>query len=78
MAFLPKIASFIVQLIYQKAKTSTFTKNYAGLYYVVEQTSYLKPIFDTCQNQDLCVLKHEANSQLEELKTKNKCQRMNL
>lgn len=33
---------------------NSFTRNYSGLYYVVKQTEYLKPIFDVCQNQCWC------------------------
>ena len=29
---------------------TTFKHNYSGLYYVVEQTAYLKPVFDACEN----------------------------
>lgn len=67
MAALAKVATGDLKEI----DTSNFEKNYAGLYYVVEQTAHLKPIFDICQIYDWCYLKHEVTSELEELKTNN-------
>lgn len=46
---------------------NNFKHNYSGLYYVVKQTSYLKPIFDTCQNQDWCWEKNFITDELPEL-----------
>lgn len=37
---------------------------YAGVCFVVEQTKWLKPIFDTCQNQTWCYKKHEVTDEL--------------
>lgn len=45
----------------------SFKHNYAGLYYVVEQTKYLKPIFDTCENEKWCWEKHFITNELAEL-----------
>lgn len=41
--------------------------NYSGLYYVVKQTEYLKPIFDICQDQDWCMEKNFISDKLVEL-----------
>lgn len=46
---------------------SSFQKRYSGLYYVVKQTSYLKPIFDNCQKMDWCVEKNFISDDLTEL-----------
>lgn len=52
----------------EKIDTSKFEHKYSGLYYVVKQTEYLKPIFDTCQTQDWCVEKNYVSDELSELK----------
>ena len=44
-----------------------FKHNFSGLYYVVEQTKYLKTIFDNCENQDWCFEKNFVTDDLEEL-----------
>ena len=46
---------------------STFKHRYSGLYYVVKQTEYLKPIFDNCQNEPWCWDKHFVSDDLQEL-----------
>lgn len=46
---------------------SKFDHKYSGLYYVVKQTEYLKPIFDTCQDAQWCVEKHFVIDDLTEL-----------
>lgn len=38
----------------QPIDVSIFKHDFSGLYYVVEQTKYLKPIFDTCEKQPWC------------------------
>ena len=47
---------------------STFNHHYSGIYYVVEQTRYLKPIFDICNEQPWCVEKNFITDELYELK----------
>ena len=46
----------------------SFKHRYAGLYYVVKQTAYLKPIFDTCEKEPWCWEKHFETDELYELK----------
>ena len=46
---------------------SAFKHNYSGLYYVVKQTEYLKPIFDGCENKSWCWEKHFVSNELDEL-----------
>lgn len=41
-----------------------FQHRFSGLYYVVKQTEYLKPIFDNCQNSPWCVEKHFVTDNL--------------
>ena len=38
--------------------------NYAGVYFVTEQTSYLKSLFDTCEQYDWLYWKNEVNEKL--------------
>ena len=45
-----------------------FNHHYSGIYYVVEQTKYLKPIFDSCNNQSWCIEKNYVTDALCELK----------
>lgn len=45
----------------------SFKHNYSGLYYVVKQTEYLKPIFDICENCNWCWEKNYVTDNLEEL-----------
>ena len=45
----------------------TFKHNFSGLYYVVNQTGYLKPIFDTCEQSEWCVEKNFITDNLPEL-----------
>lgn len=45
----------------------TFKNNYSGLYYVVKQTEYLKPIFDICEKEDWCWEKNLITDDLMEL-----------
>lgn len=47
--------------------TTSFKHNYSGLYYVVKQTEYLKPIFDECQNKPWCKEKNFITDELTEL-----------
>lgn len=44
-----------------------FKHYYSGLYYVVEQTKYLKPIFDTCENYSWCWEKNFITDELTQL-----------
>lgn len=50
--------------------SSKFKNRYSGLYYVVAQTDYLKPIFDICQKEHWCYKKHFVSNELKEY-TKN-------
>lgn len=45
----------------------SFRHHYSGMYYVVGQTSYLKPIFDCCQNMPWCWEKHFVSNRLVDL-----------
>lgn len=47
---------------------NSFKHRYSGLYYVVKQTAYLKPIFDTCGNEPWCWEKNYISGDLHELK----------
>lgn len=51
----------------EEIDTSKFDHKYSGLYYVVKQTEYLKPIFDVCQDAQWCVEKHFVTDDLTEL-----------
>lgn len=46
---------------------TTFKHNYSGLYYVVKQTAYLKPIFEKCGEEPWCWEKHQVTEELVEL-----------
>lgn len=46
---------------------NSFKHNYSGLYYVVQQTGYLKQIFDNCQSQEWCWEKNFITDELLEL-----------
>ena len=45
----------------------SFKHNFSGLYYVVKQTGYLKPIFDACDTAEWCVEKNFITDDLLEL-----------
>ena len=45
----------------------SFSHNYSGLYYVVKQTGYLKPIFDSCEKEDWCWERNFITDDLPEL-----------
>ena len=45
----------------------TFKHNYSGLYYVVKQTTYLKNIFDTCENEEWCWERNLVTDEMVEL-----------
>ena len=47
---------------------TTFKHSYSGLYYVVEQTAHIKPIFDTCEKEPWCWEKNYITDDLYELK----------
>ena len=47
--------------------TSSFNHNFAGIYYVVSQTSYLKNIFDTCDDKPWLRIKHRVSDELKEM-----------
>lgn len=55
---------------------SEFKHNYSGLYYVVKQTEYLKPIFDECENKPWCIEKNYITDNLTEL-TRNDMEHTN-
>jgi biotin carboxylase len=44
-----------------------FKHYFSGLYYVVKQTEFLKPIFDICENYEWCWEKNFVTDDLEEL-----------
>jgi len=46
---------------------NTFKHRYSGLYYVVEQTKAVKPIFDKCQNEPWCWEKNFITDEMIEL-----------
>lgn len=46
---------------------NSFKHNYSGLYYVVQQTGYLKPIFDICEKEEWCWEKNFITNDLPEL-----------
>ncbi len=46
---------------------NSFKHNYSGLYYVVQQTSYLKSIFDVCEKEKWCWEKNFITRELLEL-----------
>ena len=46
---------------------SSFNKNYAGVYFVTKQSSYLKPIFDECEKYDWLYHKNYVSEELQEL-----------
>lgn len=45
----------------------SFKHNYSGLYYVVEQTAHVKPIFDNCEDKPWCWEKNFVTNDLYEL-----------
>lgn len=47
---------------------TTFKHKFSGLYYVVEQTANVKPIFDICEKEPWCWEKHFVSDKLQELK----------
>lgn len=51
----------------QSINVKDFKHNYSGLYYVVEQTKHLKPIFDTCEKEPWCWERHFITDDLPEL-----------
>lgn len=46
---------------------TSFKHYYSGLYYVVKQTGYLKPIFDNCEKEKWCWEKNFITDELPEL-----------
>lgn len=51
----------------QPIDVSSFNHYYSGLYYVVKQTGYLKPIFDNCESTEWCQEKNFITDDLPEL-----------
>lgn len=51
----------------QPIDVKTFKHYFSGLYYVVKQTEYLKPIFDDCGDAEWCVEKNFITDDLSEL-----------
>lgn len=45
----------------------SFKHHFSGLYYVVKQTGYLKPIFDKCEGENWCIEKNFITDELTEL-----------
>lgn len=39
----------------------SFERNYAGICFVVEQTSWLKPVFDGCEGEPWCYERHQVS-----------------
>lgn len=39
----------------------SFERNYAGICFVVEQTSWLKPVFDNCEGEPWCYERHQVS-----------------
>ena len=69
----------VVQIALDEFKpidVSSLKHRYSGLYYVAKQTSYLKPIFDVCEQYSWCWKKHKVSDTLEEL-THNDLENMN-
>lgn len=50
---------------------SAFKNNFAGIYFVTQQTAYLKNIFMSCQNYPWCYEKNEITTDLQELSHNN-------
>lgn len=46
---------------------NSFKHFYSGLYYVVKQTGYLKPIFDICESTEWCREKNFITDELQEM-----------
>lgn len=46
---------------------SKFLRNYAGVYFVTKQTSFLKPVFDECEKYDWLYHKNQVSDELHEL-----------
>lgn len=46
-------------------------KKYAGVLFVTEQTAYLKPIFDSCQNYEWCYKKNYISEELQSITHNN-------
>jgi biotin carboxylase len=51
----------------QPIDVNSFKHNYSGLYYVVKQTEYLKPIFDNCEKKEWCWERNFVTDDLLEL-----------
>lgn len=51
----------------QPIDIKAFKHHYSGLYYVVEQTSFLKPIFDSCEKEEWCWEKNFISDNLQVL-----------
>ena len=45
----------------------SFAKNYAGICFVVDQTRWLKSIFDCCADEPWCYEKHKVTDGVEAL-----------
>ena len=52
---------------FEKIDFSKFETNYAGVYFVTKQTSYLKQIFDTCENYEWLYQKNKVSEDLQTL-----------
>ena len=45
----------------------SFEHNYAGICFVVEQTGWLKPVFDACESEPWCYEKHQVSDDVKML-----------
>ena len=52
---------------FEPIDVSQLQKRFSGIYYVTEQTKYLKPVFDICEKFPWCWEKHFVSDNLEEL-----------
>ena len=52
---------------FEKIDFGKFETNYAGVYFVTKQTSYLKQIFDTCENYEWLYQKNKVSEDLQTL-----------
>ncbi|MDP3386726.1 MAG: ATP-grasp domain-containing protein [Eubacteriales bacterium] len=48
-------------------KPSSFEQNYCGIYFVTEETYYLKPIFDRCEDFPWCYKKNKVSEELSKI-----------
>lgn len=56
---------------FEGVELSAENKKYAGVLFVTEQTAYLKPLFDSCQNYDWCYKKNSISVELQSITHNN-------